>query len=1601
MPDPNSAFNEVPAPAYESSAFDYDIDEPTRIAGQNASTPPQVVGEDSLLAAFTEYENPSAAQVDSITRQYEEQGASPVIEGIRARAAKRANQTATNAEYSKYTTGEQSLQQLEDNLSNTPALTEDDFSDLHQEMMTARLFRNQAEAPLDQLVAAEKIAELVDRGYPVQAAIQDRIDWMQSKMDGGALSMTAGIAADILPFATTIPFQRAFAKVFPDQEFGFNPADYARGELANDFRIRMAQLPPDEQYQVAVDFMDAVMETDGTLTGTDFQKLMIMQEALSPEFGTTDRVIGDIISVLDLVGVGGIAKHMIKGVKSIFKPGSAISTLNIVDPKSAEQLAAQAIKKDMSETVGMSPVDLAEVVVTPNKWRSNIELLPSDIVAQLSKGDQQVADVFDRTAHNPLATTDVEQAEILRNFRNEVKDVGNSGVYGSNYTARRTDEGIEFTATYGVKQSDGTTVPFKTPKQTLDAARNSFPDAKNIVVYKRMAKGNLVPVDPLTKKGRVPSNAVGEYVYEVDGFKSYAQVANRSEDVIFRPGDVLNSGPLTKWGLDPASRFAGWISRAFGQAGDVQRGIDHSIKKIAEPFTSLKMSDQREVVKMLQKYADEAETMDTAQVIAMANGNDKVLQGFFGYRQTMDALWELENRNLRGDLLQQGAKHIVIGNYQNTGVKVGTANLFRMASETGKDILEVFDAARNSMVSLTPKQITKLHADGKSIYRTAEPAGDLSKQSNLVITSAPEHVRELPMQVLKKIDGYIPRHYKDTYFVRKVVNGTMNGKGSKNFQIMRAVGDKAEANAVVKQLVSEGKMTIEEAAEAIVHDRTLAPAERATINQQDNISLGRMFYHKRNKERLRGIDGLAKVSDPVEAMMKNIQSTSKYVANFEMLSTMKQRWMNTYGTKYGLVGKEAGFPQTRVEIGGRFTGTGAEKKEALEMFDHIRTTESISTAEGELWRNKFMDIADGIIGDSVEKGLFSGPLSSAAKFIGEKSPNHLARQLSFGLLISGNPLRQLLVQAQQFTFLTALQPTKALKVWKRGWAIRHGVLKETNPRLFNLRKDAAAKTLGLSTKQYDDYIKNFNDTGIPHSVDSHDYVAKAMDEFTNHMNDGMVAKVGRGIWKKAVTTPLGYGKKGFDHGEMVNLTTTFAAAEQRFFTRTGKTALKTKKDFAEVAADARQLALDMTHTGALRYQNGGMSALTQFLSIQHKAMLAISPFKNVGNQAFTRAERLKLLTGQVFLNGTAGLGLHKLYQSARDHMGLDLPDEVENVIVGGMLETIVNEAVELVSEGDSNLNVSGSIAPAGGIVDKAGDVLDVLMGHKPLLEIAAATNTFGRVGQMFTTMNSIRAYDELNDDVSIGKYITNFATITSGMNQALRAAAAMRLGVHVSNSGSPTTQASFASAIAEGAFGLQDRSVESFYELQDEFSNEMQNTTSPLAKLPIYGMMDEDKYTTEVAASLYGELQRIVTLFETEYDPEIENLNTTELSKLHLQRMQQAMKMQGQILALHDPVERDKIWMKFSEIAQQDRTRGADNLIDKIVKKVYSGEMSGSSAEYAINRLRASGLYDPKSEQGRQLEAQTRALQENLYMQNKLSDQNMKLIQEIEANGKN
>ena len=93
------------------SELGYNLDAPVSFKsgdGIKEVVPRQVVGEEAMLAAFLEIESPSIEAYEGLKEEYMRAGVSPVVEGIRARAAKEQNEELISAEIAKTADGSDS-----------------------------------------------------------------------------------------------------------------------------------------------------------------------------------------------------------------------------------------------------------------------------------------------------------------------------------------------------------------------------------------------------------------------------------------------------------------------------------------------------------------------------------------------------------------------------------------------------------------------------------------------------------------------------------------------------------------------------------------------------------------------------------------------------------------------------------------------------------------------------------------------------------------------------------------------------------------------------------------------------------------------------------------------------------------------------------------------------------------------------------------------------------------------------------------------------------------------------------------------------------------------------------------------------------------------------------------------------------------------------------------------------------------------------------------------------------------------------------------------------------------------------------------------------
>jgi hypothetical protein len=975
--------------------FDYDLDAPIARKGKESGMPKELAEKESFQHAMSQ-SNPSLDKVREISSDLQKAGFNTEIEEEKTALAELNNDTIQDVHVQAVANGRATAEEAQDSLAGTPVQTADDISTFER-FYAMNLTRAMAPTEAAEADQDQKLAELIQDDFTADVAIAQRVADYQGALSTSFLELAGGAILDVIPLVTQISMVSAINSVLGESVE--SAGDLFRGQYTKNIRKKLEEMPPDLRYLVSVDIMEAIQESSGFLSMADYQRQQVLLSLFNPEYGLLDESIDNAISILDALSLGWTARALWTSTKVGFKPGSNLDTLNMANPDAAAKAAAAGIKTDAGDVLQMTPEEIIETAVLPSPFGKDFYNYPADITKYLDEADDIVDNIEARTLSNPLALLPEEQDLASKVIRKQLQTINNNGLYDSNIAVKSTENSVQFTANYGYRTAEGVVIPFGTRKEALDNALRQFPDAKGIKIFSVTKTKGLRPVP----KNKFEDTRKGQYIYEVQGEKSAVDIQVGANKLFLNDGDVVRSGTMKKWFFDPASRFAKWISQGYDQAGDWGKGIATELATLAKPFESLKTAKQRHVVRMLQDYAKDP-SWDTLRLVSEAGDDMDVVKGFLSLRKSFDALYTLENREFRKSLRDQGGKYLFIDDFQGVAFPKSPEAMLREI-DLGR-LTEVYDPRTGKNINLNAKELQKLVDNNYSFHKLLEPHGKLRSKTEYVVAKA-DDIAELPSHVLKKIDGYIPRYYKDTYFVRATVRGVVNGVRQNNIdEVLSALPNRADALKKIDDLKKENRykdMDFE-----VVHDRSLNPQERASMNVQDSVLLQRMFYHKRGTH-LQGIDGLSEVSDPIEALIKNIDSTARSVSHSDLNRSMKDRWVNTFGKKYGLVDPAKGFPMTKEEIGATRSGVDKQKENAIELWEHIRASEGMMTKDQELWKNSWVKFADWIQGNDMSGtllGTVKKPLAQMAVWLSNNSVNKMLRTLAFQHLIGLNPFRQ-------------------------------------------------------------------------------------------------------------------------------------------------------------------------------------------------------------------------------------------------------------------------------------------------------------------------------------------------------------------------------------------------------------------------------------------------------------------------------------------------------------------------------------------------------------------------------------------------------------------
>jgi len=1374
----------------------------------------------------------------------------------------------------------------------------------------------------------ENLIEGVDDIYEAdKISRKEVLDYISkvSENKRGELGADADFFGAVMPFNVSQTYRNIIEKTFGKSEASLAFLS-APGEGLRYIKDRLwSETDSEERKTLVRELIKNIDESAGTFDDNDFIRWQISHEVFkpildpsyNPEDTDWDRIIENVAGGLDTLMVGGFLRGVYTQGKalSILK-NSPVEVTSHVNPSKTKELVSSAIADKsgkIAEALGTTKETLIESTLYPKPLdRISHQKMPADIAESVEDVQRTAESIIKRTESFGFAFSKEEKAAAAIKVEKTLEGTTGAKYYQSMSEISTDSEGISLRSRFGYDENHG----FKNGLEASRKGQELFPESE-IKVLKRNKNGEIVPTHELSSKG--------EYFFEINERRAF----DARDALYFEPNSVNHARTLGFGPTSPAAKFHSDISDIGAMLPGIEKKVQTDLLSVLKGFTGLNTNSKNKVSDVLLKGYKDSKTFDYDELVSLGLKNDEI-KGYYNLRGINDLQYIIENRRVYKDLKQQGMLHV-------SNQKNGYNTIAKPVSESEAitNAKTAYDPSTSSIRTLSPEEIKSLYKNGDSLgfmYGT-ERSGNQIANYVVIDSKLGGRTSPLPAKVLNYDPGYITRVYKNRYFIDEVSTREINGVLKPYTRTINAASTEREALGHINKLRESGEEGIEYIARL---DRGLTQAELGSREKSMRLNKGALFTGTRGK-RLSTDFGLAEIDEPVEALLRTIGTVSRHASHTDVIASMKKRWMNSYGHLFSNA-----YPSTKNEFTaakGANLETVTDVKDAKSYWDYINLLEDVDPS------GKIVDIRANMI-KLGEWALGNGDSSTRA-FIGNKiidasaiDPLGRVRSLAFNMYLAGNPLRQFFLQSAQYMFLAGIDPKFSGFIFSKNGIARQKIGLDlamasfTNKELYKKVAPSIAKSAGISEKELTTLVKSFRESGLPFSIDSHTFVRDSLQDYSKVMHRNNATA----FVNKAFTLPkkvLGVSRKvGFDAGEYNNLSNSWLFARNRWIQKNPNKDWTLKGNQDQIAAEARQYSLNMTKSGSFSYQRGLLSIPTQFISIQHKALEAMLPVKAGGSRFFTAAEKRRIAVGQAALYGTAGFGVTELYKEVRDRMSIEVDEDVDQIVTGGLSEFVTNKILQTIYEDDTSVKLAKDFAPASGILETniQKSLVDLMTGGKSPLEYMPAGTAANRIMKAMSYGKYVYEAPNIDTTEKLQEILASGVSVFSGYNNYLKASAALNLGHMVDATGDPIVKATYAEAMAK-LFGLQSGEESDYYDvLQAQFSD-------------VSGPRKEKKLK-EVAKTYYDNISKRVGFFSEQSE---------SLNELNHKRLVEAIQAEATILSVMNPLDAQYVLTEFRKILTRNLENGSDRLISSITKNAL-GNQYGDSWEFIVNRLKNSSL---------------------------------------------
>jgi hypothetical protein len=495
-----------------------------------------------------------------------------------------------------------------------------------------------------------------------------------------------------------------------------------------------------------------------------------------------------------------------------------------------------------------------------------------------------------------------------------------------------------------------------------------------------------------------------------------------------------------------------------------------------------------------------------------------------------------------------------------------------------------------------------------------------------------------------------------------------------------------------------------------------ADKEYANRTSLEYLQDSGMLFTSRRGQEVFGIDGarrLKSISDSLQ-LSRNVAASANTVE--PLVDKLTKNWELKYGKKFSTNGKMPWREQDLTRVTSDIRKT-ADFGEALALQRHIKLLAGVDdSAVTHAFRNFMINFSEHL--STRWDNAFVNKIAEGLVNHRRKNPINGVKGAAFTHFIIFNPIRQLVMQAQQMSMYLGIEG--AMKYFLTKGIPEYGALMHGNvwrhTKMWDEVKHVGAKMAGMDVKEYEKFIDAYKKTGLPDSIDHHMYSVMTNVE-RSHL--GSPTALGLNPWIDKPLTVWRNVKRvarriGFDAGEQSQLMAGYLAARNRWMIRNPKIAHLWAEDdnLLKIAGDARAISLNMNESGMLQSQKGLLGMIMQFMSHATKSFQVLIPnttkagslagLSKFSNKAFSNQEKAAIFANQMVLYGVGAFGLNQMYESFVANLGIEVPPEVNSKIEEGLIGTLINLSFAAMGDEDpgelsTDLDVSSSIAPFSGI----------------------------------------------------------------------------------------------------------------------------------------------------------------------------------------------------------------------------------------------------------------------------------------------------------------